>query len=99
MFRGVKAIFCHSYSLLPAPGTYLTNTDNRAPCHTCIERWVDRGEVGIRCFSNIHLMLARPSLYNKSKKYVFEKNMVMFTPNSDQFRGIRGPPGENKNES
>ena len=95
---GVHPCSCKSKSL-PAPDTHLTNTDSRAPCNTCITRWVGRGGVGIRCFSNIHLRLTRPSVLKKSKQYVFEKNMVMFTPNSDQFRGIWGPPSENKNES
>ena len=95
---GVHPCSCKSQSL-PAPDTHLTNTDSRTPCHTCMTRWVGRGGVGIRCFSNIHLRFTRPSVYKKSRQYVFEKNMVMFTPNSDQFRGIWGPPSENKNES
>ena len=86
---------CKSQSL-PAPDTHLTNTDSRTPCHTCMTRWVGRGGVGIRCFSNIHLRFTRPSVYKKSRQYVFEKNMVMFKPNSDQFRGIWGPPSEKK---
>ena len=95
---GVHPCSCKSQSL-PAPDTHLTNTDSRTPCHTCMTRWVGRGGVGIRCFSNIQIRITRPSVYKKSRQYVFEKNMVMFTPNSDQFRGIWGPPSENKNES
>ena len=71
---------------LPAPDTHLTNS--RTLCHTCMTRGVGRGGVGISCFSNIHLRFTRPSVYKKSKQFVFEKNMVMFTPNLDQFRGI-----------
>ena len=88
---GVHPCSCKSQRL-PAPDTHLTNTDGRALCHTCMTRWVGRGGVGIRCFSNIHLRLNRPSVYKKSKQYIFEKIMVMFTPNSDQLRGIWGPP-------
>ena len=84
---GVHPCSCKSQSL-PAPDIHLTNADSRTPCHTCMARWVGRGGVGIRCFSNKHLRLTRPCLFKKSKQYVFEKNMVMFTPNSDQLRGI-----------
>ena len=87
LLTGVHPCKCKSQSL-PAPDTHLTNTDSRTPCHTYMTWWVGRGGVGIRCFSNIHLLLTRPSVYKKSKQYVFEKNMAMFTPNSDQFRGI-----------
>ena len=51
-------------------------------------RWVGRGGVGIRCFTNKHSRFTRPFVYKKSKQYVFEKNMVMLMPNLDQFRGI-----------
>ena len=86
-YTGVHPCSCKSQSL-PAPDTHLTNTDSRTPCHTCMTKWVGRGWVGIRYFSIIHLGFTRPSVYEKSKQYVFEKNMVMFTPNSDHFRGI-----------
>ena len=86
-YTGVHPCSCKSQSL-PAPDTHLPNTDSRTPCHTCMTRWVGRVWVGIRCFSIIHLRFTRPSVYKKSRQYVFEKNMVMFTPNSDQFRGI-----------
>jgi hypothetical protein len=84
---GIHPCSCKSQSL-PAPDTHLTNTEGRVLCHTCMTRWVGRGGAGIRCFSIIHLRLNRPSIYTKSN-----------TPNSDQFRGIWGPPSENKNKS
>ena len=87
LLTSVHPCSCKSQSL-PAPDTHLTNIDSRTQCHTCMTRWVGRGGVGIRCFSNIHLRFTRPSVYKKSRQYVFKKNMVMFTPNSDQFRGI-----------
>ena len=58
---GVHPCSCKSQSL-PAPDNYLTNRDSRAPCHTCMTRWVGRGGVGIRCFSNKYLRFTRPSV-------------------------------------
>ena len=70
-----------------APDTQIKNTDGRAFYHTCVTRWVVRGGVGITCFSNIHVRLTSPATYNRSKQYVFEKNIVMFRPHLDQLRG------------
>ena len=57
---GVQPCSCNSPNL-PAPDTQITNTDGRASCHTCVARWKGKGEVGITCFSSIHVILTRPA--------------------------------------
>ena len=71
---------------LPAPDTQITNADGNTLCQVCLTRWVGRGEVGITCFLNILAKLPRPVTYKRSKQYVCEKYIVMFTPHVDQFR-------------
>ena len=83
---GVHPCSCKSPNL-PAPDTQTTNTDGRALCQTCVTRWVGRGGVGNTCFSNRHVMFTIPAIYKRSKKYVFEKNLVMFMPHLNRFRG------------
>ena len=46
-----------------------------------------RGGVGITWFAIIHVRLTTPAAYKRSKQYVFEKNIVKFLPNLDQFFG------------
>ena len=94
-FTGVHPGRCNSPNLR-APDTQFTCTDGKALCQTSVSRWVCRVWVGIKCFSNIHVRLTKTTSYIKSKQYVFEKNIVMFRPHLDQFRGTWGLPSQNK---
>ena len=58
---------------LPEPDTWITHTDSKALCQTCVTKLKGRGGVCVTCFSNIYMLLRRPATFKRSQKRVFEE--------------------------